>query len=138
MFLIAPFNILILLTFFDGDGLAPNGQKISNKVMMHYKLLPALKVFNENIDKLSLGSMDGFALVDLEKGRDKVAMNGLGYCLYQTQEEIDEHIKFLKEIDSEYVDEGRGYGPRFGKTIDERYCVRKVRVSKENGIEFLD
>lgn len=104
-----------------------------NKALTLVKLLPALKTVNEQIETIYSGPLEGYAIVDKEKNQ-KVCINGLGYCIFSSMKEIDKLFDLWESNDKEFEDE---------KTINkvlarEKFSVRKVRVSKENGIEFLD
>jgi hypothetical protein len=97
------------------------------------RILPALKTLNEQIDQLGPPPMEGWALIDLEKGPDAVASNGLGLCLYRTEEEVEHLLQLWREQEGQREEKTE----RKGK-IDDRIRVRRVRVTREKGIEFLD
>ncbi len=86
---------------------------------------------NERIDELQLGSVEGFAIIDKEKGPDAVASNGYGHCIYATRGEVDAMFALWRKEDSAYKEGDRIH-------IDQRMGVRPVRVTVEKGIEFLD
>lgn len=110
----------------------PPSQEKTNRAVILSRILPALRVLNSNIDELDLGSIEGFALVDTDKGPDVVASNGFGYCVYTTQEETRELLKtWIREAEEYQEDERR-------KNSYKRIQIRPVRVTKERGIEFTD
>ena len=111
----------------------PDSQAKANRATLMYRLMPALKTLNDHIDQLDLGPVEGFALIDLEVGPDAIARNGYGYCVYSTEEEVEKILNHWKQEDELYKDEGTRY--RRGKS-EERLSIRKVRISKEGGIEF--
>lgn len=111
----------------------PTDQERALRAMFMNQLLPALEVLNKHVDELYYGPVEGFALIDLEKGPEEICKNSYGYCIYTTQEKVDEMMNLWRKNDAEYQDEGR----RDRKSIDDRLIVRRVRVSKEKGIEFL-
>jgi hypothetical protein len=111
----------------------PSNQDKMNKMLVVHRLLPDLKVLNESIEKLAPGVFEGYALVDLREGDTHVAENGRGLCLYATKEEVDEVMNIWREQEKEYEETTE----RAGK-IDDRIGVRRVRVSADTGLEFLD
>ena len=110
---------------------APESQTKANRSMLLYRMLPAWKTLNEKISELDLGSVEGFALIQKEAGPDAICTNGHGYCVYESQKAIDEVLDLWRRQDEEYEVQDR-------KPIDERIGVRRVRISAEKGIEFLD
>jgi hypothetical protein len=108
-------------------------QDKAGRSFLLYRMLPALKVLNENIDGLDLGPLEGWALIEKEKGPEAICRNGYGMCIYDSKEKIDEVLNLWRRDDAEHKDP---FPDR--KPIDERIGVRRVRVSKEKGIEFLD
>lgn len=111
---------------------ASQGQ--TSKLLALYRILPALKTFTEKVNELNPGPLEGFALVHKELAGDVVAKNGHGYCVYANKKDANEIMELWRKDDAERKDE-RGSN---WKPIDERIVVRKVRVSVEKGIEFLD
>lgn len=101
----------------------------ANRAFMLSKIIPALKVFNDEFDKLDLGPVEGVALFDIEG--DDIASNGYGFCIYETQKEAEDMLEQWRRSDDEHEE-------RKGKPIDERICIRRCRVSKEEGIEWLE
>lgn len=116
----------------DEDG-KPDSQAKARRKLTLAKLLPALKVINEQIESLDPGPFEGFALIDKEKGPDAIAENGMGLCLYETQAQVDDILNLWREQEQEYEERRERIKP-----VDERIGVRRVRVTKENGVEFLD
>lgn len=115
---------------------APEDQEKANRAILLARVLPALKTLNEEIDQLDLGSIEGYALIDKEVGPEEVAKNGFGYCIFATENEAKKLFRQWKRESNAYQDEGRNYR-NLSKPLEERIGIRKVRVSKENGIEFL-
>jgi len=109
----------------------PPGQHKANRAMLLYRVLPAWKTLSEKIMELDLGSLEGLALIEKEKGPEAICNNGHGLCIYETQDEVDNLFKLWRQQDDEHKE------PR-AKPIDECFVVRKVRVSAEKGVEFLD
>lgn len=108
-------------------------QEQASELIVLSRILPALKTLNEQIDQLGPPPMEGWALVDLEKGPDAVAHNGLGLCVYRTEEEVEHLLQLWREQEGQREEKTE----RGGK-IDDRIKVRRVRVTREKGIEFLD
>jgi hypothetical protein len=108
----------------------PTSQTKTNRAMALYKMLPAWKTMAEKMGELDLGPVEGVALIDKEAGPDEVCSNGRGYCIFETQAEVDDLLNLWRQQDKEYEVKKR-------KPIDERIGVRRVRVSAEKGIEFL-
>jgi hypothetical protein len=105
----------------------------TERAMALYKMLPAWKTMSERMGELNLGPVEGFALIEKDKGPDEVCINGRGYCIFETQAEVDDLLNLWRQQDKEFEvpDERR-------KPIDERIGVRRMRVSAEKGMEFLD
>jgi hypothetical protein len=109
---------------------APDSQTKANRAMLLYRMLPAWKTLNEKIGDLNLGAIDGYALIEKEKGPEAVCHNGHGYCIYESREKVEEILNLWRQQDKEYKVEKR-------EAIDTRVSVRRVRVSAEKGLEFL-
>jgi hypothetical protein len=95
------------------------------------RILPALKTFNDNLDKLGLEPVEGFALIDKEAGPDAVAENGKGYCLFETREEAEDMLRAWRRDEAEHEDR------KPEKPIDDRIGIRPMRVTVEKGLELL-
>lgn len=117
----------------DIETVARTSQHRASRAILLFKLLPALKIVWERIDELDLGSFEGFALVDKNKGQEAVAENSWGLCIFETHEEVDDLLRLWREQEKEYEERTERSG-----RIDDRIGVRRVRVSKERGLEFLD
>ncbi|HVI40646.1 MAG TPA: hypothetical protein VM577_08300 [Anaerovoracaceae bacterium] len=115
----------------------PTTQAKADRAAFMNRLLPCLKVLNDHVHELNPGPVEGFALIDKQTGPDAIASNGYGLCVYSTMAEVKKILKQWKKNDEEFKEEGRNYSGR-QKTIDEKIGVRKVRISVENGIEFLE
>jgi len=109
----------------------PESQTKANRSMLLYRMLPAWKTLSEKIGELDLGPIEGFALIEKEKGPEAICSNGHGLCVYESQKSVDEVLDLWRRQDEEYEVQER-------KPIDERILVRRVQVSAEKGIEFLD
>jgi hypothetical protein len=116
-----------------GESEELDSQGTAQRAVLMAKLLPALKVVYDQIKILDAGPFEGFALIDKEKGPDAVARNGRGLCLFSTREEVDDLLKLWREQEAQYEEKTE----RDGK-IDDRIGVRRVRVTTEKGLEFLD
>jgi hypothetical protein len=92
------------------------------------RILPALKTLNEHIDRLDPGPIEGFALVR-RASPDDVLVNGRGLCVFGTEDEAQKLIKLWVQEDEEYESEGP-------KQKAEDFAIRKVKVTKEKGVEF--
>lgn len=112
------------------DKQPPNSQRRVNRTHLLHRMLPALKTLVEGVRDLDYGPVDGFALIDKEKGDEAIATNGYGLCIVETQEEVDKLLGLWKRQQEEYEVQER-------KDIDSVIGVRRVRVSLENGVEFL-
>ena len=108
----------------------PKSQAQANRAVLLARVLPALKLLNENVDQLDLGSVEGWALIDSEKGPDEVASNGFGYCIYVDRKEAETlYQTWLREA-AEYEEEERK------QHLADHILIRPVRVTKEEGIVF--
>jgi hypothetical protein len=117
----------------DRDNEELNSQGKAQRALLMAKLLPSLKVVYEQIGSLDVGPFEGFALIDKKQGPDAVARNGNGPCIFSTREEVDHLLKLWREQETQYEEKTE----RTGK-IDDHIGVRRVRVTTEKGLEFLD
>lgn len=108
-------------------------QKKAQRALTLARILPALGVVNAEIDQMDLGPLEGFALIDKEQGPDAIAANSFGLCIYAVREDAERLIGQWRKQEKEYEERNERVKP-----IDERIGIRRVRVSKEHGIEFLD
>lgn len=97
------------------------------------KLIPAIRIIQGKIAELYEGPVDGYALIDKEEGPESITSNGLGLCVYATREEVDEVLEIWRAQEKEYEERRKRTKP-----VDERIGVRRVRVTMEKGLEFLD
>ncbi len=104
----------------------------ASKLIVLARLLPALKTLNEHIGELGVEPIEGFALVDRERGPDAVCSNGYGYCILATRAEADELFRLWTKQAEQYEDDDRK------KHLHDHIGIRPVRVTREKGIEFLD
>lgn len=111
---------------------AEQSQTKVNRSMLLYRMLPAWKLLNANLDKLDLGPVEGWALMDKRKTPEAICENGHGYCVYDSREKLDEILALWKHDDDQH--EAKGMNPPIMDCIG----VRRVRISAEKGIEFLD
>lgn len=110
----------------------------ANLTMRLRRFVPALKIVYERVKEIVPESIEGWALVDLEAGEGEVAENGLGYCIYATKAEAERLLEQWREGQRQHEDECCTPRKLRDKPIDERIKIRAVRVSFEDGIEFLD
>ncbi|NJO18700.1 MAG: hypothetical protein HC877_24130 [Thioploca sp.] len=108
----------------------PDSQEKANRSHLLHRLLPALKTLVEGIHTLDFGTVDGFAIIEKEKGNEAIASNNYGLCIFETEEEVNHLLNLWKRQQEEYEVQER-------KDIDKLFDVRRVRVSLENGVEFL-
>lgn len=110
-------------------------QKDSSRIAILARMLPALKTLWDSIEDMAPEPFEGFAMYDLEV--DSICTNRLGLCVYATMDELNKTFNLWIEQEKEYE-----LGPpmRHGtkKSITERIKVRPVRITIQNGIEFLD
>jgi hypothetical protein len=107
----------------------PNiSQEKANRSMLLYRMIPALKLLNDNIDKLNIGSIDGWALVDKS---GEICTNVYGYCVYDDRKKLEEVLNLWKRDDEQHQDK------KMNPPIMERIDIKRVRISAEKGIEFL-
>ena len=102
----------------------------TNRLMVLYRVLPALKTVWENVSELDPGNLDGLALVKKDD-RDTVLVNGYGLCVYQTPAEAQKVLDLWTREEEEYEE-------REPKPKVEDFELRSVRVSMQKGLEFID
>jgi hypothetical protein len=106
-------------------------REITNTLMVS-RLLPALKLLNDHVDSLKVPPVEGYVIVDLNKGPEEVAVNGFGYCFFRELSEIHQLVQMWKRSQEEYKEQ-----PPY-KLKELNLGVRRARISSEKGIEFLD
>jgi len=109
----------------------PTSQDKANRAITLAKLLPALREVHANVRKLNLGFVEGYALIDKEKGPKAIASNGLGLCIFATLKEVENLLKLWRQSDAQFKE--RDLPP-----IDKRIGIRKVKVSLEKGVQLLE
>jgi hypothetical protein len=87
------------------------------------RILPAIKTVSERVRELDPGPMDGFALIDQTKGTEAVTTNSDGYCIFETEDAAWSALESLSDS---------------GTPIDPRIGVRRIRMSMDKGVEFLE
>lgn len=109
--------------FSDGE-LSP--QEKVNYTLIIARLYPALKTVLAGVDQLGGVEFEGYALIDTRHGDDAVCENGLGACLYSTEDEYKRVLELWKKSETE---------PGF---ILSAMRVRPIRVSYllPGGFEF--
>lgn len=109
---------------------APDSQERANRAALLARVLPALKLLSDNIDKLDLGPVEGWALIDIEKGSESVATNGFGYCIYAERKEAEDlYQTWLREAE-EYEEVEQK------KHLVDHLRIRPVKVTAAEGIVF--
>lgn len=127
------------LTYLDICRMFDRGKDISDQdaaemMLVVYRMLPSLKTLNEKIDELAPPPFEGFAIIDKEKGPEEVAKNGRGLCIFKDRAEVDRLFALWRQDEDEHQEKrGNRKVP-----IDEKLGVRRVRVSSDKGLEFLD
>jgi len=107
-------------------------QAYANRLVQLARLIPALKTLNEKIGELNAGAVEGVALVSEDKP-DVITTNGRGLVILKTRELANELIELWKRNAEQYEDE------IFTKRAEvPKILVRRVKVSMEKGVEFLD
>jgi len=122
-------------------GFAPeNGTQMSATFqMMLARFLPALRTVYTKISELVPGPVEGWALIDRNAGDGEIAENGLGLCVFSTRADCEHLIRMWEQTEEAHEDEvctPRKLRER--SPVRERIGIRPVRISVENGIEFLD
>jgi len=118
--------------FFTRESPLTNTTKEAQKVMRLYRFMPAFKLLYERARELVPEPIEGWALVDLQKGEGEVAENGYGYCIYATKPEAQRILDLMENARSQYKERPPRDLEKFSLKI------RAVRVSLDKGIEFLD
>lgn len=109
----------------------------ANYLIQLYRFLPAFNVVYERARRLAPEPVEGWALVDLEAGEGEVAENRLGYCIYATRAEAERIVGLWRRSRAQREDECCT-PVNLRKPVDEKIGIRAVRVSLDQGIEFLD
>jgi hypothetical protein len=86
-----------------------------------YTVIPAIKTIFEKINELNLGPIWGFAICP-RHGEDDIFKTLRGLSVWRTYEEAEKSLK--RWIDTEQVKESE-------------VAIRPIKISIENGIEFL-
>ncbi len=101
------------------------------ETLVLHRILPALKMLYERIKELDLGPFEGYALCDKDTG--VIAENGYGLCIFSCAQDAE---KLMEQWRSKWA--LREDKRENEKPVDDMFQIRRVRVSMENGIEFLD
>lgn len=109
-----------------------NDQQRAMRALGLAKLIPAFKIVYEHITEYYEGPVEGYALISREQGDDVIAENRLGFVIHTDRSKIDEIIKITREQEKHYEERKERFKP-----LNERYGLRRVRVTLEKGIEFL-
>lgn len=94
----------------------PTAQDKVNRNLLLINLWPSLKLIHDQFKDLSIGPVQGYAVV--KKGTEDILENGYGATVYLTQKEAE---AILSGLDKNSSLEGE---------------IRPVKVSLENGVEF--
>lgn len=96
------------------------------------RFIPALKLLTEKVEELDLGAVEGWALIDVEKGDDAIAENGLGLCIYGDRAEMNRVLAIWRKDDANHEER------KPEKRIEERIGIRPIRVDYRlpSGFEF--
>lgn len=117
----------------DGTPEAPTSQEKAERSLMLARFLPAVKTLWEKVGDLYLGPVNGFAILESAKGTKAIAENGRGYCIFETEADVNALFDIWDEQDSHYEEQRERRPPS-----RERFSVRPVRVTLEEGIVFTD
>lgn len=117
----------------DPRNIPPVSQKNASRLMTLYRVLPALKTVWEHVQELNPGPLDGYALLDKERGGGEIASNWHGLCVFETYEEASKLMDQWRTHESASERERN----RQEKPIDERMEIGRVRISVEKGLEYL-
>lgn len=122
-------------------GFKPEGgtQMSATFQMMLARFLPALRTVYTKISELVPEPVEGWALIDRNAGDGEIAENGRGMCVFSTKADCEHLIRMWEQTEEEHEDEvctPRKLRER--SPIRERIGIRPVRISVENGVEFLD
>jgi hypothetical protein len=121
-----------LADMFSQGTIATQTTESAQKLMRFYRFLPALKIVAERSEQVAPEPLEGWAIVDLSKGEGEVAENRVGLCVYATKLEAQRVLDLFEEADKQYEEGER-------RPLRKRsYKLRPVRVSWQNGLEFLD
>lgn len=108
----------------------PESQEKANRAIILARTLPALKLLSDNINKLDLGPVEGWAIIDTDKGPEEVTTNGFGYCIYAERKEAEKLFQsWLREAD-EYEETERK------QHLADHLRIRPVKVTAQDGITF--
>ena len=110
--------------------LRPSSQRIAGRLLTLYRLLPALKIFCEKVSELNLGPFQGYALVD-KKDQNNILINRYGYCVFDTREETEGLLNIWRSEELKLEEKPK-------ELIDDRITIRKVMISAEKGLEFIE
>ena len=113
-------------------------QESATFTMMLARYLPALRTIYNKISDLVPEPVEGWALTDRNAGDGEVAENGSGLCVFSTKADCEHLIRMWEQTQDEHEDEVCTPRKLRDKPIRERIGIRPVRISIEDGVEFLD
>lgn len=108
-------------------------QRRAGRLVKLARMLPALKILNEQIDQLDPGDFDGFAVV-AKAAPDEVLTNSYGYCVYESEAAAQKMLRLLLGEREEY----EGEPARERKVDVDLLQIRPVTVNKSTGIAFKE
>jgi hypothetical protein len=106
-----------------------DNKDVANNLRL-YKLLPALKTINNNIEEIYKGPFKGFGIIYTKDGSVAEMTDG-NVCILSSEEECQKLLETWKLNESKYLDDKKGFD------IDNTFAIKEVIVSKEKGIEIL-
>ena len=121
---------LDIVDLFGGHPAKYDDQERAMKLLTVSRVVPALAELNANLEKLDTGPFEGFALIQKEAGPEAICQNGLGYCIYSTEEAAQEILNLWVKADQERKT------PK--KPSRDAFALRKVRITLKEGLVFLD
>lgn len=109
---------LSVRSLFASDDVRRMHTENANLIIYLYRFLPALKYLNEQARTIAPDKVEGWGIYQ----DDSICENRAGYCIYLSQEEAQEMID---------------HWVKFNPGDEDRFSIKKVRVSIEDGIEIL-
>ena len=115
-----------------GNPKPPGFEEKVERALILARFLPALKLLLEHASDLYYGPVDAFAVVMMEEGKNAICETRSGYAIFESEARINEMFDLWDRANSKYEEKDRGPQSR------DRYRIRPVRVTLEDGIVFTD
>jgi hypothetical protein len=98
--------------------------------MSVHRLIPALNAVHTSLHTFAFPPTEYLALIEVGVGPEAVAENRRGLCLFADEDGMKELLGIWRQSEDAQT-------TRRAKKVDQKFKLRKVRISMDKGLEFL-